>query len=422
MIHVEISNIWGQLSLPQLLSVETELSAAHMELCNTENAHTPWLTLPDRVPTAEHMRILAASQQIRENSEVLVVIGTGGGWQAARAVIELLQGPGRNLRWSKGDPQLLFTGSSLSTRHWNELTKQLEGRDFSLCIISETGEELECAIAFRNLKWMLERRYGTAQAKRRIWAVTNGSRGTLRRMADEEGWECFTIPEGIGGAFAALTPAGLLPMAAAGLDVMAMLRGAGKVKQECDLRSFENPLWLYAGVRSLMYRRGRSMELLEASEPGFAALGRWWQQLFRGSIFPAWAELPEDLPVLEGMVRQGDRHIFETVLRFDPPKKRMVIGQDARNSDGLNYLANWPLDRVEEQVCQWIMESHADQGCPVIALECGPLNEETMGALLYFFQLASTLSAALLGTDVLDQSDLQQCRGSIFTLLGRPEF
>ena len=126
--------------------------------------------------------------------------------------------------------------------------------------------------------------------------------------------------------------------------------------------------------------------------------------------------------MLEGMVRQGDRHIFETVLRFDPPKKRMVIGQDARNSDGLNYLANWPLDRVEEQVCQWIMESHADQGCPVIALECGPLNEETMGALLYFFQLASTLSAALLGTDVLDQSDLQQCRGSIFTLLGRPEF
>lgn len=423
MIHVDISNIWGQLSLPQLLSVETELSAAHMRLCNTENAHTPWLTLPDRAPTAEHMRILAAGHRIRENSDVLVVIGSDGGCLGARAVIELCRGPERNLRWGKGEPQIFFTGSSLSTRHWNELTKQLEGKDFSLCVISETGEDLESAIAFRNLKWMLERRYGTGPAKRRIYAVTDESRGALRHMAEEEGWECFTWPDGISGAFSVLSPAGLLPMAAAGLDVMALLKGAAEVKQECDLRSFENPLWLYTAARCLLERRGRGTELLEGYEPGFDSLGRWWQRLFGGSsgLLPLWAELPGDLYVLEGLIRRGTGDPMETVLLFDPPQKRMIIGQDIWNQDGLNYLADRKLDQVAEQVCQGIMASHADNGCPVICMECGELTEKTLGGLLYFFQMAAALSGALQGLDPMDRTALQEHREHIFTLLGRPQ-
>ena len=422
MIHVDISNIWGQLSLPQLLSVETELSAAQMRLCNTDNAHSVWLELPDRAPTAEHMRILAAAHRIRETSDVLVVIGTGGACLGAQAAISLCQGPGRNLRWAKGDPQIVFTGSSLSTRHWNELTRQFEGKDFSLCVISETGAELESAIAFRNLKWMLERRYGTAQAKRRIWAVTCEGRGTLRHMAGEEGWECFTYPDGAAGAFGVLSSAGLLPMAAAGLDVMAMLRGAAQVKKDCDLRSFENPLWLYTAARCLMERRGRRIELLASFEPGFGCLGRWWQQLFGGSgrLFPACAELPGDLYALEGLIRRGDVELLETVVRFDPPRKRMTIGQDVWDQDGLNCLAGKRLDQVEEQVCQGIMAAHADEGCPVVSVECGELSDESLGALLYFFQMASALSGALQGADPLDRTALEAHQQNLDALLGRP--
>ena len=422
MIHVDISNIWGQLSLPQLLSVETELSAAQMTLCNTENAHCHWLDLPNKAPTAEHMRILAAAHRIRETSDVLVVIGSGGACIGAQAAITLRQGPGRNLRSSKGDPQVYFAGMSLSTRHWNELTKNLEGKDFCLCVISETGEELESAIAFRSLKWMLERRYGTAQAKRRIYAVTGESRGCLRHMAEEEGWECFVYPAGVGGAFGVLSAAGLLPMAAAGLDVMSMLSGAARVRKECDLRSFENPLWLYTAARCLMERRGRCIELLESFEAGFSGFGRWWQQLFGGcgGIFPGWGELPGDLNALEGMIRRGNGCMMETVVRFDPPKKRMTIGQDVWDMDGLNYLAGTRLDQVEEQVCQGIMASHADEGCPVICIECEELNDENLGGLFYFFQMAAALCAALQGTDPMDRSAIEAQRQNIFDLLGRP--
>ena len=423
MIHVDISNIWGQLSLPQLLSVETELAAAHKRLCNTENAHTPWLELPDRAPTAEHMRILAAGHRIRENSDVLVVIGSGGECLGARAVIDLCRGPERNLHSSKGEPQIFFTGSSLSTRHWNALTKALEGRDFSLCVISGEGEELESAITFRNLKWMLERRYGTGQAKRRIYAVTAANRGVLRRMADAEGWECFTWPEGIGGAFGVLSPAGLLPMAAAGLDIMAVLRGAAEVRKECDLRSFENPLWLYTAARCLMERRGRSVELLESFEPGFEGLGRWLQRLFGGSgmVLPAWAELPGDLEGLEPLIRRNAGNMMETMLLFDPPRKRMTIVRDVWDQDGLNYLADRYLDQVEEQVCQGIMASHADNGCPVVCVECGDLKETDLGGLICFFQMAAALSGLLQGKDPLDRSAMEEHRQNLFALLGKPQ-
>ena len=423
MIHVDISNIWGQLSLPQLLSVETDLSAAHMALCDTENVHTAWLTLPDRAPTAEHMRILAAGHRIRETSDVLVVIGADGGCLGAQAVIGLCAGPGRNLHCSKGDPQVFFTGSSLSTRHWNELTRQLEGKDFSLCVISGKGEELENAVAFRNLKWMLERRYGTGQAKRRIYAVTEEGDGVLRRMADDEGWECFVYPAGIAGPFGVLSPAGLLPMAAAGLDVMALLRGALEVRKSCDLRSFENPLWLYTAARCLLERRGRSVELLQSYEPGFVSLGRWWQRLFSGSgrMLPFWSELPGDLYSLENRIRRGDGDLMETVLCFDPPKKRMTIGRDVWNQDGLNYLADRKLDQVEAQVCQGVMEAHADNGCPVIRIDCGDLEEHSVGGLLCFFQMAAALSGALQGTDPMDRTAMEAHRQEIFSLLGRPD-
>lgn len=430
MIHVDISNIWGELSLSDLLSIEAELSAAHMKLTDRNGAGSElsgWMDLPDRAPTAEHMRILAAAHHIRQTSDVLVVVGIGGGSLGPRAAIELLQGANRNLRRSKGDPVILYAGNSLSSRAWNELTRLLEGRDFSICVISRSGSTIEPAIAFRNLKWMLERRYGTAQAKRRIYAVTDAEHGVLRQMADEEGWESFVLPADVGGRFSVLSPVGLLPMAAAGLDIMALLRGAANAKKTLDLRSFENPLWLYAAVRNLMHRRGKAIELLESFEPGFAMLGRWWQQLFSESegkegrgLFPVSAELTADLHALGQMIQEGRRNLFETVVRFDPPKQRAVIGQDVWDLDGLNYLAGKGLDFVEEQAFQGTVAAHCDGGCPVIVLDCGPLNEQTLGELFYFFELSCAVSAYVLGVNPFDQPGVEAYKRNMFELLGKP--
>ena len=430
MIHVDISNVWGELSLRDLLSIEAEISAAHMKLTDRSGAGSEflgWMDLPDRAPTAEHVRILAAAHHIRQTSDVLVVVGIGGSYLGPRAAIELLQGPNRNLRRTKGDPVILYAGNNLSTRAFQELTRLLEGRDFSICVISKSGTTLEPAIAFRNLKWMLERRCGTAQAKRRIYAVTDSENGVLRQMADEEGWETFVIPADVGGRFSVLSPVGLLPMAAAGLDVMAMLRGAAKAKQELDLRSFENPVWLYAAVRNLMHRRGKAVELLESFEPGFALMGRWWQQLFGESegkdgrgLFPAYAELTADLHSLGQLIQEGRRNLFETVVRFEPPKQRVVIGADVWDQDGLNYLAGKNLDFVEEQAFQGTAAAHSDGGCPVITIDCGQLNEETFGELVYFFELSCAVSAYLLGVNPFDPPGVEGYKKNMFELLGKP--
>ena len=430
MIKVDISNIWGELSLSDLLSVEAELSAAHMTVSERScpgSEYLGWMDLPDRVPTAEHMRILAAAHHIRQTSDVLVVVGIGGSYLGPRAAIELLQGQNRNLRRGKGDPRIFFAGNNLSTRSWNELEKLLEGRDFSVCVISKSGTTLESAIAFRNLKWMLERRYGTAQAKRRIYAVTDQTKGALRQMADEEGWESFVIPADVGGRFSVLTPVGLLPMAAAGIDIVAVLRGAARAKKEYDLRSFENPVWLYTAIRNLMLRRGKAIELLCAFEPDFAMMGRWWQQLFGESegkdgkgLFPACAELTADLHSLGQLVQDGQRNLFETMLRFDPPRMKSTIVSDVKDLDGLNYLAGKSLDHVQEQAFLGTMAAHADGGCPVIAIDCGPISDESLGELIWFFELSCAVSACLLGVNPFDQPGVEAYKKNMFELLGRP--
>ena len=194
--------------------------------------------------------------------------------------MELLQGPNRNIGRGKGDPQIFFAGNNLSTRHWNELVGLLEGKDFSVIVISKSGTTLEPAIAFRGLRWMLERKYGTDEAGKRIYAVTDPVCGALHQMAEEEKWETFAIPVGVGGRYSVLSPVGLLPMAVAGIDIMEVLNGAMDAKEGYDLRSFENPVWLYAGVRNALSRRGKAIEIFESFEPGFHGFSRWWQQLF----------------------------------------------------------------------------------------------------------------------------------------------
>ena len=432
MIQVDISNVWGQISLPDLLASEKDIFDAHMALTDGSGAGSDflaWLDLPIDRETEEIRRIRAAANRIRQNSDIFIVIGIGGSYLGPRAAIELMQGCNRNLGKGKGNPQILFAGNTLSTRAWNELTHLLEGKDFSIAIISKSGTTTEPAIATRSLRWLLERKYGTEEAKRRTFAITDPVTGALRQMAEEEGWESFVIPPNVGGRYSVLTAVGLLPMAVAGIDPMEVMAGAYAAKQEYDIRSFENPVWLYAATRNLLYRNGKAIEILESFEPGFRMMGGWWQQLFGESegkdgkgIFPVYAEFTPDLHSLGQLIQQGQRNMFETMVCFDPPKQTLSIGSDYKNLDELNYLEGKTLDFVNEQAFQGTLAAHVDGGVPVITMDMGPLTNKTLGELFYFFELSCGISAYMLGVNPFDQPGVEFYKRNMFQLLGKPGF
>ena len=432
MIQVDISNIWGDVSLPALLAIEAEVFEAHRTLTEKTgagNEYLGWLNLPAREPTEEILRIQETAKKIRRESDVCVVVGIGGSYLGPRAAIELLQGPNRNMGRGKGDPQILFAGNNLSTRHHQELLRLLENKDFSIIVISKSGTTTEPAIAFRALRWMLERRYGTDGANDRIYAITDPCTGALRQMAEEHKWESFSIPPAVGGRYSVLTPVGLLPMAVAGIDIMEVLNGAMDGKENYDLRSFENPAWLYAAVRNLLYRNGKTVEILASFEPGFQMFGRWWQQLFGESegkdgkgLFPATAELTADLHSLGQLIQDGNRSLFETMIRFDPPEESVTIMADVRDLDELNYLEGKTLDYVDEQAYLGTVAAHADGGVSVITMDCGTLDERKVGELFYFLELSCALSAYILGVNPFDQPGVEQYKRNMLRLLGKPGF
>ena len=432
MIKVDISHVWGQLALPDLLAMEKEVAQAHATLVDgtgSGNDFLGWQNLPTREPTEEILRIQSAARRIRNDSDVFVVIGIGGSYLGPRAAIELLQGPNHNMGKGKGDPQIYFAGNGLSTRHWNELSRLLEGKDFSIAIISKSGTTTEPAIATRALRAKLEEKYGVEGARKRIYAITDPCKGALRQMATEEGWETFVIPANVGGRFSVLTPVGLLPLAVAGVDIMEMMNGAVDAREAYDLRSFDNPVWLYAAVRNLLYRNGKAMEIFESFEPGFKMFGGWWQQLFGESegkdgkgIFPVTAEFTADLHSLGQMIQQGQRNIFETMVRFDAPAEKMVIGGDEKNLDGLNYLEGRTLDFVDEKAFLGTLAAHVDGGVPVITMDCGELNDRKVGEMFYFLELCCGVSAYILGVNPFNQPGVEFYKRNMFKLLGKPGY
>ena len=432
MIKVDISNVWGDLSLPDLLNAEKEVFDAHMTLSEGNGAGNDflgWLNLPVAQETEEISRIRAAAQKIRSDSDVFVVIGIGGSYLGPRAAIELMQGCNHNIGKGKGNPQIYYAGNTLSTRAWNELTRLLEGKDFSIAIISKSGTTTEPAIATRALRWLLERRYGTDGARKRTYAITDPVNGALRQMATEEGWETFVIPPDVGGRYSVLTAVGLLPMAVAGIDPMEVMKGACEAKKAYDIRSFENPVWLYAATRNLLYRNGKVMEIMESFEPGYRMMGGWWQQLFGESegkdgkgIFPVSAEFTTDLHSLGQMIQQGERNMFETMIRFDPPAQELVIDGDYKNLDGLNYLESKTLDFVDEQAYLGTLAAHVDGGVPVITMDMGELDNRKLGEMFYFFELACGVSAYMLGVNPFNQPGVEFYKRNMFQLLGKPGY
>ena len=432
MIKVDISNVWGEIALPDLLALEKDVAAAHNTLMQGDGAGNDflgWLKLPAEKPTEEMLRIQVAAERIRSDSDVFVVIGIGGSYLGPRAAIELLQGPNHNIGKGKGNPQIFFAGNGLSTRHWNELCRLLENKDFSIAIISKSGTTTEPAIATRALREMLERKYGPEGAKARTYAITDPAKGALRQMATEEGWETFVIPPNVGGRFSVLTAVGLLPMAVAGIDIAAVMKGAYNCKEAYDLRSFENPVWQYAAVRNLLYRRGKAIELFESFEPGFKMFGGWWQQLFGESegkdgkgLFPVTAEFTADLHSLGQMIQQGKRNIFETMVRFDAPEDRYTIGYDDKDLDGLNYLTGKNLDFVDEKAYLGTVAAHVDGGVPVITMDMGALDDAKLGEMFYFLELCCGVSAYMLGVNPFNQPGVEFYKRNMFQLLGKPGY
>lgn len=387
MIEVDISHIWSGISLPEFLAIEKDVAAAHSALWDTEENRPAWVRLPRRKADEEILRLLTTAETIRSQSEICVVVGWLPG---ARAVLEMLQGIQPHPGMNKGNPQLLFAGDSLSPREWEALLRQLEGRDYSIFAANPTPEKPETAIAFRGLRWQLERRLGTEEASRRIY-VAAPEESPLWNLAQQQHWECFALPAEIDESHSIFTAAALLPLAIAGVNILELLSGAADALENYHLRSFENPLWLYTAVRYALYRKGRNLELFSGFSSGFNALGTWWQQLFNRcgtAVFPVGAQYPKELPVWEHRILGGSHTVFETLIRFAPQQSPYTVTSDISDWDGLNNLAGKQLEDVEQSLFSEVLDRHCDCSLPVITADCGALSERVLGELFGFLALA----------------------------------
>ena len=384
-----------------------------------------WLDLPVHITDDELDRISACANKLREQTDVVVIVGIGGSYLGAKAVIEAMSGSFDAYSGTK----VVFAGNNVSEDYLYELQAFLKDKKFGICVISKSGTTTEPAVAFRLLKDQLIEQEGITVARERIVAITDEKKGALRTMSDREGYETFIIPDNVGGRYSVLTPVGLLPLAVAGIDIMEMMNGAADAKESYNLRSFENPVWQYAAVRNLLYRNGKAMEIFESYEPGFKMFGGWWQQLFGESegkdgkgLFPVTAEFTADLHSLGQMIQQGQRNIFETMVRFDPPAARYTIGSDWKNLDGLNYLEGKTLDFVDEKAYLGTVAAHVDGGVPVITMDCGELNERKVGELFYFLELCCGVSAYILDVNPFNQPGVELYKRNMFQLLGKPGY
>ena len=382
---------------------------------------TGWVDLPRDYDKEEFARIKAAARKIQQQSQVLVVIGIGGSYLGARAVIELLASPNYNLK-KKDTPDIYFAGNGLSTDSLLELIALIGDRDFSVNVISKSGTTTEPAVAFRIFKAMLEEKYGKEGARGRIYATTDARRGALKGLADAEGYEEFVVPDAVGGRYSVLTAVGLLPIAAAGIDIDALMGGARLAMEELSAGGPENP------ARHGLYQAGKKVELLACYEPPFRFFAEWWKQLYGESegkegkgLFPASVEFTADLHSMGQYIQEGERLMFETVVKF-APKGQFIIPNDPDNVDGLNFLSGKPLSFVAEQAMRGTILAHVDGGVPNVLIELPAIGEASVGYLIYFFEYVCGLSGHLLEVNPFDQPGVEAYKKNMFALLGKPGY
>ncbi|MCI9655776.1 MAG: glucose-6-phosphate isomerase [Lawsonibacter sp.] len=430
MLKLDLSKLSGFIPEDYLTSREDRLSkAAQMLAAHTGPGgdFTGWVTLPRDYDKEEFARIQAAAKKIQGQSQVLVVIGIGGSYLGARAVIELLLSQNYNLK-KKDTPDIFFAGNGLSTDALLELIELIGDRDFSVNIISKSGTTTEPAVAFRIFKTMLEEKYGRDGARERIYATTDKARGALKGLADAEGYEEFVVPDAVGGRYSVLTAVGLLPIAVAGVDIKALMEGACQAMEELSVPGLDNPAWQYAAARHALYQAGKRVEILAGYEPRFRFFAEWWKQLYGESegkdgkgLFPASVEFTADLHSMGQYIQEGERLMAETVVKFEPDGQ-FIIPDDPANVDGLNFLSGKPMAFVAEQAMRGTILAHVDGGVPNVLLELPKISESSVGFLIYFFEYVCGLSGHLLEVNPFDQPGVEAYKKNMFALLGKPGY
>jgi len=396
------------------------------------NEFLGWVDLPVNYDKAEFERIKKAAEKIRSNSEVLIVIGIGGSYLGARAAIEMLSHTFYNnlSKEQRKAPIIYYVGNNISSTYMMDLLEAIEGKDISVNVISKSGTTTEPAIAFRIFKDLLEKKYGKALAKERIYATTDKARGALKSLADAEGYETFVIPDDVGGRFSVLTAVGLLPIAVSGINIDEMMRGAADSREaysSADINT--NDCYKYAAARNALYRKGKTTEIMVNYEPSLHFFGEWWKQLYGESegkdnkgIFPAAVDFSTDLHSMGQYIQEGLRNIFETVLNVEAPRRNISIEESAENVDGLNFLAGNTMDFVNKKAFQGTVLAHNDGGVPNIILNVPELTPYYCGYMIYFFEKACGISGYLLGVNPFDQPGVEAYKKNMFALLGKPGF
>ena len=412
--------------------IQRQVSAAHQLLQSGEGAGSDflgWTTLPEDYDKEEFARIKAAARKVQGNSDVFVVIGIGGSYLGARAAIEFLKSEKYNdLR--KDTPAIYFTGNSISSTALQELVEICEGKDVSINMISKSGTTTEPAIAFRVFRELLEKKYGKEGARERIFCTTDKAKGTLKQLADKEGYETFVVPDNVGGRFSVLTAVGLLPIAVAGADIDALMAGARKAMHTyCSEDIQENDCYKYAAIRNILYNKGKCTEVMVSYEPCYAMMNEWWKQLFGESegkdqkgLFPASVIFSTDLHSLGQYIQDGRRTLFETVVVIDTPKHEITLGKDPTDVDGLNYLEGRTMAFVNEKAFEGTVLAHNDGGVPNVVLHATDFSEDTLGQLIYFFEKACAISGYMLGVNPFNQPGVESYKKNMFALLGKPGY
>lgn len=435
MIQFDDRNIRPFIRPEELENMQPQLQLAHRQLTQKNGPghdFLGWLELPFKYDKDEFARIRKAAARIRKDSEILIVIGIGGSYLGARAAIELLSHSFQNALSKKQRkvPMVIFAGNNISSTYMADLFDLMDGKDISVNVISKSGTTTEPALAFRILKNYLESRYGKSGASSRIYVTTDKARGALKKLADEEGYETFVVPDDIGGRYSVLTAVGLLPIAAAGIDIRELMQGgrdAMKAYRSTDLE--ENPCYRYAVVRNILYRKGYSVEIMVNYEPSFHFMTEWWKQLFGESegkdgrgLLPAGVDNSADLHSMGQYIQDGRRMIFETVVQVEKARRPMVVPHDPADLDGLNFLSGMDMNEVNQKAIQGTILAHIDGGVPNLLVKVPELTPHTLGQLIYFFEKACGISGYLLAVNPFDQPGVENYKQNMFALLGKPGY
>ena len=416
----------------ELEYMQPQVTAAHEMLRKKTGPgadFTDWVDLPENYDKEEFARIKKAAEKIKKESDVLIVIGIGGSYLGARSAIDFLNHTFYNLK--DGDaPQVFFAGNSISATYLQDLVEIVGDRDFSVNVISKSGTTTEPAIAFRIFEELLIKKYGKEGANDRIYATTDAKRGALKSQVDTEGWETFVIPDGVGGRYSVFTAVGLLPIAASGADIDALMEGAAQARKDLmsdDLK--ENPAYQYAALRNILYRKGKETEILVNYEPSLQYFAEWWKQLFgetegkdQKGIYPSSANFSTDLHSLGQFIQEGNRNIFETVVRIVKPRGSVKIPSMSEDLDGLGYLEGMDMNDVNDRAYEGVLLAHTDGDVPNMVVEFPDMSAYTLGYAMYFFELAAGISGYINAINPFNQPGVEEYKRNMFALLGKPGF